>query len=425
MPQTVEAISHARAAGVPVVVAVNKMDKPGADAARVRAALADHGLVAEEWGGDTILVPVSARTRQGLDRLLETILLHAEVLDLRAPAATPASGTVIEARLDRGRGPVATVLVQQGTLRRGDAFVCGLQEGRLRTMLDHRGHPVESAGPSTPVEIVGLAGVPAAGDALVVAADEPTARLVAEHRRHDRQRAVARPATVSLADLQARHGQAAAKELRAVLKTDVHGSIDALRTALARLSTDEVRLTILHAAVGAITESDVLLASASGAVIVGFNVVPGPKAKVLAEREGVDVRLYRVIYEAIDDVRAAIEGLLDPLLRERSVGRAEVRQLFAITGVGKIAGVLVREGKVLLGARARLVRDHAVVGDGRVASLRRFKESVREAAAGSECGLRLEGCDDLRAGDVVEVFEVERVARRLHAAGTTRDDGTA
>jgi translation initiation factor IF-2 len=413
MPQTVEAISHARAAGVPILVAVNKIDKVDADVGRVRTALADHGLVAEEWGGDTTLVPVSARTREGLDRLLEMLLLHADILDLRAPVATRASGTVIEAKLDRGHGPVATVLVQQGTLRRGDAFVCGLQHGRLRAMFDDRGRGAESAGPSTPVEIVGLAGVPAAGDAFVVVGDEATAREVAEHRRQERQRANLRAATFSLADLQARQEKAAAKELRTVLKTDVHGSIDALRTALARLSTDEVRLTTLHAAVGAITESDVLLASASEAVIVGFNVVPEPKAKKLAEREGIDVRFYRVIYEAIDDLRAAVEGLLEPLLRERSLGRAEVRQLFTISGVGKVAGVAVREGKVLLGARARLLRDHAAVAEGRIVSVRRFKEDVREVAAGSECGLRLEGCPDARPGDVIQVFETETVARRL------------
>ncbi|HEY8517293.1 MAG TPA: translation initiation factor IF-2 [Candidatus Binatia bacterium] len=424
MPQTIEAIDHARAAGVPIVVAVNKIDLADADPAKVEKQLADHGLVPEAWGGDTIFVPVSAKTRQGIDKLLEMILLQADVLGLAARAKGRAQGSIIEARLDRGRGPVATVLVREGELRPGDTFVCGLTYGKVRALLDDRGRQVRAAGPSTPVEILGLAGVPQAGDALVVTPDEATARRIAEQRRtKHRERELARNVKVSLEDFQRRVADGETKEIKLVLKTDVHGSIDALRAAFTRLSTDEVRVTVLHAAVGAITESDVLLAAASKAIIVGFSVRPEAKARKLASTENVEIRLYSIIYEAIDDMRRAIEGMLTPTVRERALGRAEVRQVFRPSGSGRsglIAGSLVSEGKVTRGDRVRLLRDLAVVQEGRVASLRRFKEDVREVAAGYECGIGLEGITEIRPGDVLEFYELEEVARRLEDASRPR-----
>jgi translation initiation factor IF-2 len=414
MPQTVEAINHARAANVPIIVAVNKVDKPDANPERVKQELANHGLAPEEWGGDTILVPVSAKTKEGVPQLLDMILLQADVLELHANAARQAKGTIIEARLDRGRGPVATVLVQEGTLRPGDSFVCGTQFGRVRAMVDDRGRRIESAGPSTPVEILGLGGVPEAGDTFVAVQDDQKARQVAEHRRgKQREAEMAKTAKVSLDELYQQIQSGEVKELKVVLKADVQGSVEALGEALRRLSTDDVRLAVLHGSVGGITESDVLLASASNAVVIGFNVRPEPKAAALAEREGVDIRLYTVIYEAVNDVRDALEGLLEPTLQEKVLGRAEVRQLFSITGLGQVAGCFVTDGKIVRGAKARLLRDHVVVHDGRLGSLRRFKEDVREVASGYECGLTLENYQDVKAGDVVEVFEVEQVARRL------------
>ena len=414
MPQTVEAIAHARAAEVPIVVAVNKIDKPGADAERVKKELADNGLVPEDWGGDTIFVPVSAKTHEGIDQLLEMVLLQADVLELKANPQVRARGSIIEAKLDRGRGAVATVLVQEGTLKSGDPFVCGLQFGRVRAMLDEHGAKLDEARPSTPVEILGLSGVPDAGDAFVVVADEGTARQVAEHRRSkQRQSDMNKSTKVSLDEFYKQLEKTAVKELKVVLKVDVQGSVDALREALSRLSTDDVRLTILHASVGGVTESDVLLASASNAIIIGFNVRPEPKAEKLSEREGVDVRLYTVIYDAINQVREALEGLLEPTVRERTVGRAEVRQIFGVSGAGVVAGSSVSEGKIVRGAQARLLRDHAVIHEGRIGSLRRFKEDVREVAAGYECGIGLESYNDIKPGDVIEVFETEQVARRI------------
>src|SRR5881296_3721275 len=417
MPQTVEAINHARAAEVPIIVAINKIDKSDANPERVKQELGNHGLAPEEWGGDTIMVPVSAKTREGIAQLLDMILLQADVLELEANPGRLAKGTIVEARLDRGRGPVATVLVQEGTLRPGDAFVCGTQYGRVRAMMSDKGQRIEEAGPSTPVEILGLGGVPEAGDTFVAVQDDQKARQVAEHRRtKQREAEMAKTAKVSLDDLYQQIQTGAVKELKVVLKADVQGSVEATSEALRRLSTDDVRLTVLHGSVGGITESDVLLASASNAVIIGFNVRPEPKAAALAEREGVDIRLYTIIYEAVNDVRDALEGLLEPTLLEKVLGRAEVRQTFAVSGIGQVAGCAVSDGKIVRGAKARLLRDHVVVHDGRIASLKRFKEDAREVAGGYECGMSLEGYQDVKVGDVIEAYEVEQVARRLPPA---------
>jgi translation initiation factor IF-2 len=416
MPQTVEAISHARAAEVPIIVAVNKVDKAGANPERVKQDLGNHGLAPEAWGGDTIVVPVSAKTREGIPQLLEMILLQADVLDLKASSDRLGKGTIIEARLDRGRGPVATVLVQEGTLHPGDAFVCGAEYGRVRAMVDDKGRRIDAAGPSTPVEILGLGGVPEAGDTFVALQDDQKARQVAEHRRaKHREAEMAKTAKVSLDDLYQQIQTGAVKELKVVLKADVQGSVEATSEALRRLSTDDVRLTVMHASVGAITESDVLLASTYNGIVIGFNVRPEPKAAARAERDGVDIRLYTVIYEAVNDVRDALEGLLEPTFQERTLGRVEVRQTFQVSGIGQVAGCFVTDGKIQRGAKARLLRDHVVVHEGKIATLRRFKDDVREVTTGYECGLSLEGYQDVKVGDVVEAYEVEAVARRLAA----------
>jgi translation initiation factor IF-2 len=417
MPQTVEAINHARAANVPIVVAINKIDKPEANLDRIKQGLSDHGLLPEDWGGDTVCVPVSAKTRDGLPHLLEMLLLQSDLLELKANPDKPARGTIVEAKLDRGRGPVATVLVQEGTLRPGDPFVCGPYAGRVRAMIDDKGHKVQSADPSTPVEILGLPTVPEAGSSFVVVADEGTARQVAEHRlaKH-REASLLKTAKVSLEDLYRQVQAGDTKELRIVIKADVQGSVEALAEALTRLSTDEVRLNVLHTSVGGITESDIMLASASNAVVIGFNVRPESKATTAAEREGVDVRLYTIIYDALNDVRDAMEGLLEPTFREKVLGRAEVRNTFSIPGVGTIAGCFVTEGKVTRNASARLVRDHVVVYTGKIVSLRRFKDDAREVQSGYECGIGLDNFQDIKVGDAVEAYEMEQVLRRLGPA---------
>ncbi|MCW5891891.1 MAG: translation initiation factor IF-2 [bacterium] len=414
MPQTVEAINHARAAEVPIIVALNKIDKPDANPERVKQELGNYGLAPEDWGGDTIVVPVSAKTREGIPQLLEMLLLQADILELRANPNRLAKGTIVEARLDRGRGPVATVLVQQGTLKVGDAFVCGTEHGRIRAMVDDKGHRVESAGPSMPVEILGLGGVPEAGDVFVAVQDDAKARQVAEHRRaKQREAEMAKTAKVSLDELYAQVQSGEVRELKVVAKTDVQGSLEAVSEALRRLSTDDVRLNVIHGSVGGVTESDVLLASASNAIIIGFNVRPEPKAAALAEREGVDIRLYSVIYEALNDIRDALEGLLEPTYQEKVTGRAEVRQTFVVSGIGTIAGSSVQDGKITRNSRARLLRDNIVVHDGRIGSLKRFKEDAREVLAGYECGIGIENFNDVKVGDIVETYDVEEVARRL------------
>ena len=417
MPQTQEAIDHARAAEVPIIVAVNKIDKPEADLERVIRDLANHGLAPEAWGGDTIVVPVSAKTKEGIPQLLEMLLLQADVLEVGANANRRARGTIVEAKLDRGRGPVATVLVQEGTLTVGDAFVCGLEYGRIRAMIDDRGRKLEAAGPSMPVEILGLTGVPAAGDTFIAVADEAKARQVAEHRRaKQRESELATTSKVSLEDLYQQIQTGGMKALKVVLKADVQGSVEAIRDALTRLSTDEVKLSVIHSSVGGINESDVLLAAASNAIVIGFNVRPESKAAELATREGVDIRLYNIIYEVVSDVRDALEGLLEPTLRERTVGKAEVRQIFTIPSAGRVAGCFVTDGKIVRGGRARVIRDNVVVHEGKIGTLRRFKDDAREVVSGYECGLTLENFPDVKEGDVVEAFEMEEVARHLAPA---------
>ena len=415
MPQTVEALNHARAAKVPMIVAVNKIDKPGADLERVKRELLTHSVVSEELGGDTIFAPVSAKTGDGIPHLLEMILLQADVMELRAHPEKLARGTIVEAKLDRGRGPVATVLVQEGSLKVGDPFVCGSEYGRIRAMVDSRGNKIEKATPSIPVEILGLNGVPEAGDRFTVLADEALAREVAEHRRVKRRETeLAKSSSRSTLEEFYQQVQAGeVKELKAIVKADVQGSVEAVSDALSRLSTSEVKLTILHSSVGGISESDVLLASASQGIIIGFNVKPESKAVQLAEREGVEIRLYNIIYEAIEDVRAALEGMLAPTFREKPLGRAEVRQAFPVSRLGLAAGCSVTEGKLTRGSDVRLIRDRQVVYQGKIASLRRFKDDVREVTSGMECGVLLENFQDPKAGDTLEAFEMEQVLRRL------------
>jgi translation initiation factor IF-2 len=414
MPQTVEAIHHAKAAKVPVVVAINKIDKPEANPERVKQELTKHELVPEEWGGDTIFVEVSAKTGQGIDTLLESVLLQAEVLELKAPRDAPAKGVIIESRLDKGRGPVATVLVQSGTLRRGDVVLAGAVFGRVRAMLDEVGKPIEEAGPSLPVEILGLSDVPVAGSELLVLGDERKAREIALFRQGKfRDIKLARQQTVKLENIFEQMAEGQAKTLNLVIKSDVQGSHEALTHALSRLSTDEVKVNIVHAGVGGITESDVNLALASKAVIIGFNTRADAAARKLAEHSGVDVRYYNVIYEAVDDVKAALSGMLAPERKENTLGLLEVRQIFKISKVGTVAGCYVSEGLVRRNARVRVLRDNVVIHDGELESLKRFKDDVREVKAGFECGLSLKGFDDIRAGDQIEVYEVVEVARTL------------
>jgi translation initiation factor IF-2 len=422
MPQTVEAINHARAAEVPIIVAVNKMDRPDANLEKVKRGLSEHGLAAEDWGGDTVFAPVSAKTQEGIPHLLEMLLLQADILELKANPDKLARGTIIEAKLDRGRGPVATVLVQEGTLRVSDAFVCGSFYGKVRAMIDDHGRKVDAAPPSFPVEILGLQGVPQAGDSFVAVADEAKARQVAEYRQSkQRETELVKSSKVSLEELYDQIKTGDIKELRVVLKADVQGSVEAVTDALGRLSTGEVKLKVLHGSVGGITESDVLLAAASNAIVIGFNVRPESKGAALATKEGVEVRLYTIIYEAVADIRAAMEGLLEPTFREQTQARVDVRQIFNIAGVGTIAGGYVTEGKIARGNMVRLLRDHVVVHEGKLASLKRFKDDVREVAAGYECGLSLEAYQDLKQGDVIEAFERIPVIRRITPAQSGRE----
>ncbi|MBV8771175.1 MAG: translation initiation factor IF-2 [Deltaproteobacteria bacterium] len=419
MPQTIEAINHAKAAGVPIIVALNKIDRPEANVDRVKQQLTEQGLIPEDYGGDTIVVAVSARTREGVERLLEMILLQADVMELKANPDRSARGTVVESQLDRGRGPVATVLIQEGTVHSGDPFVCGTTYGRVRAMLNHLGQRVTEAGPSMPVEIFGLSSVPEPGTAFIAVADEAKARQVADFRHSKiREGVLQKTSRVSLEALSERMAAGEIKELRVIIKGDVNGSVEALADSLQRLSTNEVKLELIHKSVGAISETDVSLASASGAIIIGFNVRPEPKAAQLAEKEGVDIRLYTIIYEVINDIREAMEGLLAPTYREKALGRAEVRKTFVVQG-DTIAGAMVLDGRMLRNARARLVRDGRVMWEGRIASLRRFKDDAREVQAGYECGIGLENFGDIKPGDIVENFELEAVLRKL---GTPRPE---
>src|SRR3990170_984277 len=422
MPQTVEAINHARAAEVPIIVAVNKMDRPDANLEKVKRGLSEHGLMSEEWGGDAVFAPVSAKTQEGIPHLLEMLLLQSDILELKANPEKLARGTIIEAKLDRGRGPVATVLVHEGTLHVGDAFVCGVFYGNVRAMIDDRGHKVDAAPPSFPVEILGLQGVPLAGDSFVAVADEAKARQVAEFRQSkQRETELVKSSKVSLEELYSQIKAGDVKELRVVLKTDVHGSVEALTEALSRMSSDEVKLRVIHGSVGGITESDILLAAASNAIVIGFNVRPESQGAALAAKEGVDVRLYTIIYEAVADVRAAMEGMLEPTYREQLHGRVDVRQTFNIQGVGTVAGCYVTDGKIQRGSVIRLLRDQVVVFEGKLASLKRFKDDAREVAAGYECGLGLEGFQDVKPGDVIEAYERVAVVRRISPAPAGRE----
>jgi translation initiation factor IF-2 len=414
MPQTVEALDHAKAAGVPIVVAVNKVDKEGTDPTRVRQQLVERGLVPSEWGGDTEFVDVSAKAKTNLDTLLETILLVTDLEELKGVPTGPARGTVIEAHLDKGRGPVATVLVQRGTLDIGDALVSGTTYCKIRAMQDENGAPVRVAGPSKPVQLLGWEAVPASGDEFREVADEREARHVADEREARARAAelvISRPPTLS--DLMRQAERSEIPELNLVVKTDVQGSMGALTDAFLKLPQDEVRVNIVRSAAGGITENDVSLAMASDAIVVGFNVRPDKQAVDLAEREGVDIRTYRVIYDAIDDIKAALSGMLAPEKQEVELGQAEVRQTFRVPRLGVVAGCYVTQGTIPRDARVRLVRDGVVVYEGRIGSLRRFKDDVREVASGYECGIGIEGFQDIKEGDVIEAFEVREVARSI------------
>ena len=412
MPQTIEAINHAKAANVPIVVAVNKIDKPGADPDRVTQQLTEYGLVSEDWGGDTIVVPVSAKKNINLDTLLEMVLLQADVLELRANPNRLAKGTVIEAKLDKARGPLATVLVQNGTLKKGDTIIAGTAYGRIRAMIDDKGRTVNSAGPSTPVEILGFNEVPEAGDVMNVADADKLTRQVAEERK-DKIKAAQIKAMqkVSLDELFNQMAEGDLKELNIIVKADVQGSAEAVKQSLEKLSNDEVRVRCIHTAVGAISESDIMFASASNAIVIGFNVRPDATARTLAEKEKVDVRTYRVIYNAIEDVEAAMKGLFKPVFKEVEMGRVSVRNTFKISGVGTIAGAYVQDGKVTRSAQVRVVRDGVVVYDGKISSLKRFKDDVKEVASGYECGISFENFNDVHEGDVIEAYTMEQVER--------------
>jgi translation initiation factor IF-2 len=414
MPQTIEAINHAKAAEVPLVVAINKIDKHEANADKVKQELLAHGVVPEEFGGDAAVVPVSAKTGAGVDALLEQLLLQAEVLELKAPIDAPAKGVVIEARLDKGRGPVATMLVQSGTLNRGDIILIGAVYGRVRAMLDENGKPVAAAGPSIPVEIQGLSEVPAAGEDMMVLTDERKAREIANFRQGKfRDVKFAKQNAAKLENMFGQMAEGEKKVLTLVIKADVQGSQEALVHALTRLATEEVKVTVVHAGVGGITESDVNLAMASRAVIIGFNTRADATARKLAESSGIPLRYYNIIYEAVDEIKAALSGMLAPERKEQVLGLVEVKQVFRISKVGVVAGCAVKEGLVKRGAQVRVLRDNVVIHTGEIEALKRFKDDVREVKSGYECGISLKNFSDIKEGDQFEVFEVVEVARTL------------
>ena len=421
MQQTIEAINHAKAAGVPIMVAINKVDKPNANVERVKRELAEQGLVHEEWGGDVTMVEVSAKKRLGIEDLLEMVLLQAELLELKSNPNKMARGHVIEAKLDKGRGPVATILIQDGTLKTGDAYSCGVHSGRVRSMFNDRGQRIEEAPPSTPVEVLGFSGVPNAGDDFIVLIDEKQAKQVAENRllRH-RERALSRSTKVTLESLyeQIREGQI--KELNVILRTDVQGSLEAISDSLTKLSSPDVKVNILHSATGAISETDILLASASNAIVIGFNVRADSKVQELAMQENVDIRYYDVIYQIINDIKDAMVGMLEPVYEENVLGRAEVRQTFHVPKIGSVAGCYVLDGHIERGAKVRVLRDQVVVYDGKMASLRRFKDDVKEVRAGFECGLGIENFNDIKANDILEVYELKEVKRELQSGDANR-----
>ena len=408
MPQTVEAINHAKAAGVSIIVAINKMDKEGANPDNIKQQLTEHDLVVEEWGGDVICVPVSAKTGMGIDELLENVLLLAEVAELKANPNRLAKGTVIEARLDKGRGPIATLLAQNGTLRTCEVIIAGTSVGRVRVMTNDKGNVVHEAGPSYPVEITGLAEVPSAGDVFNAVEDERLARELVEQRKHEaKQEQFNQYQKVTLDNLFSQIEQGEIKELPIIVKADVQGSVEAVKQSLEKLSNDEVRIKVIHGAVGAVSESDVMLASASNAIIVGFNVRPDPVATENAERDGVDIRLYRIIYDAIEEIGTAMKGMLAPKYREIAVGRIEVRQVYKISNVGLVAGAYVLSGKVTRACQIRVVRDGIVIAEDKMSSLKRFKDDAKEVAEGYECGITLEKFNDIKEGDIFEAFILE------------------
>ena len=410
MPQTVESISHAKAAGIPIIVAINKMDKPEANPERIKQQLTEYELVPEEWGGETIICPISAKTGMGIDNLLEMVTLTADVKELKANPNRSAHGAVVEARLDKGRGPVATLLIQNGTLNQGDVIIAGTAVGRVRAMTTANGEKVEHAGPSVPVEIIGMAEVPSAGDDFHAVADERMARELAEQRKADQKLAAdSTLGKVTLEDLFSQIQAGEMKNLNIIVKADVQGSAEAVKASLEKISNEEVRVRVIHCAVGAISESDVMLAATSGAIIVGFNVRPDANAKTSAARDHVDMRMYRVIYDAIEEIETAMKGMLSPKFQEEEIGHAEVRSVFRITGVGMVAGCYVTDGRVQRGAQMRLLRDNVVIYDGAIASLQRFKDSVKEVAAGYECGITFEKHQDIKEGDIVEAYLMKQI----------------
>ncbi len=410
MPQTIEAINHAKAAGVPIIVAVNKIDLPDANPDRVKQELTEHGLVCEDWGGDTIVVPVSAKTHQGLETLLEMVLLVAEVQDLKANPDRLAKGAIVEAKLDKGRGPVATVLIQNGTLEVGQTVIAGMASGRIKAMLNDRGQRVQKATPSMPVEVLGFDVVPEAGETMYAVETSALTRQIVEERKNrikiEKTKATSK---VSLDDLFDQISEGQIKELNLIVKADVQGSVEAVQSSLEKLSNDEVRVKCIHGGVGAITSTDILLASASNAIIIGFNVRPDASARTQAEKDGVDIRLYRIIYQAIEDIEKAMKGMLEPVFEEVILGHAEVRETFKVSAIGTIAGCMVQDGKLLRNCEVRLLRDNVVVYEGHLASLKRFKDDVKEVVSGFECGLSLENFNDIKIGDVVEAFTQEEV----------------
>lgn len=418
MQQTIEAINHAKAAQVPIIVAINKIDKANANVDRVKRELAEQGLIPEEWGGDTAMIGISAKQRSGIDELLELVLLQAEIMELKASPNKPARGRVIEAKLDKGRGPVATILIQEGTLRAGDVYVCGVYSGRVRNIFGDVGQKLQVAGPSMPVEVLGLSGVPNAGDDFIVITDDKQAKMVAEHRLVKlREKELSRTTKVSLENLYDQIKEGEIKELPIILKTDVHGSQEAISDSLLKLSTSEVKINLIHNATGAITETDVMLASASKAIIIGFNVRADAKVQELAEQERVDLRYYDVIYQLLNDIKDAMVGMLEPVYQENVLGRAEVRQTFHVPKVGTIAGCYVLDGRVERGARARVLRDQVVLYDGKIGSLRRIKDDVKEVKAGFECGIAIENFNDIKINDLLEVYELKEIKPVLETDG--------
>ena len=415
MPQTVEAINHAKAANVPIVVAVNKVDKPEANVAKVKSELAEHGIISEEWGGHDIFVEVSAKQRMGIERLLEMILLQAEIMELKANPEREAKGTIVEAKLDRGRGPVATLLIQTGHLKVGDALLSGAHVGKVRALIDDSGRRIGEAGPSTPVEVIGFSEVPSAGDIFTVVEDEKRARQIALTRlQKQRSLEIAKAKKLTLDELYTKIQEGKIRELNIIIKGDVHGSVEAIKEAFENIIHPEVKVKVIHTSVGGINESDVMLATASNAIIIGFNVRPETKAAQIAEKEGVDIRLYSVIYEAIEDVKKALEGMLEPTLKEKVLGRAEVRQTFAASKIGTIAGAYVIDGHMSRTCDGiRVLRDNIIVYEGKMGSLKRFKDDVKEVQTGYECGILVENFNDIKVGDILENYIIEKIAAKL------------